>query len=234
MIYKRHCILDLAQCARASTCPDTLLDACERPRANLDSTIALACSSLPATMHTFIVPSSSARSCRYAICLMCAEDRGARANENGLCWPAACRVHTLLSKRGIASKRWGRDALPCDHHTRAPKRGTMPRPPSVLAGGRWIAPHEHLDSSTSDLRPPRIHPPQQPARRTACTPCRLFALRAQVMSPRVRAPPCRSGRLRPPPPQRPRWTLAPPPPNSRKMACEVLFTLLQVFDRATW
>ena len=76
MIYKRHCILDLAQCARASTCPDTLLDACERPRANLDSTIALACSSLPATMHTFIVPSSSARSCRYAICAQrCACER---------------------------------------------------------------------------------------------------------------------------------------------------------------
>ena len=76
MIYKRHCILDLAQCARASTCPDTLLDACERPRANLDSTIALACSSLPATIHTCIVLSSSARSCRYAICAQrCACER---------------------------------------------------------------------------------------------------------------------------------------------------------------
>ena len=166
MIYKRHCILDLTQRARASTCPDTLLDACERLRANLDSMIALACSSLTATMCTRASCSVHQRGhadMRYV-------RRGARANENGLCWPAACRVHTLLSKRGIASKRWGRDALPCDHHTRAPKRGTMPRPPSVLAGGRWIAPHEHLDSSTSDLRPPRIHPPQQPARRTACTP----------------------------------------------------------------
>ena len=52
----------------------------------------------------------------------------------------------------------------------------MPRPPSVLAGGRWIAPHEHLDSSTSDLRPPRIthhSSPQgeQPARRADCSPC---------------------------------------------------------------
>ena len=105
--------------------------------------------------------------------------RGARANENGLCWPAACRVHTLLSKRGIASKRCGRDALPSDHHARAPKRGTMPRPPSVLAGGRWIAPHQHLDSSTSDLEPQRItnhSSPQgeQSARRAGCSPCGLL------------------------------------------------------------
>ena len=88
--------------------------------------------------------------------------RGARANENGLCWPSACRVRTLLSKRGIASKRCGRDALPSDHHARAPKRGTMPRPPSVLAGGRWLhrtntstAPHAtcgHHGSTTTAAR----------------------------------------------------------------------------------
>ena len=158
--------------------------------------------------------------------------RGARANENGLCWPSACRVRTLLSKRGIASKRCGRDALPSDHHARAPKRGTMPRPPSVLAGGRWLhrtntstAPHatcgHHGSTTTAARKANSLH----------AVP-RLFALRAQVMSPRVRAPPCRSGRLRPPPPQRPRWTLASPPPNSRKMACKVLFTFLEVFGRA--
>ena len=79
--------------------------------------------------------------------------RGARANENGLCWPAACRVHTLLSKRGIASKRCGRDALPSDHHARAPKRWTMPRPPSVLAGGRWIAPHQPPTPRQLHMRP---------------------------------------------------------------------------------
>ena len=172
MIYKRHCILDLAQCARASTCPDTLLDACERPRANLDSTIALACSSLPATMHTCIVLSSSARSCRYAICAQrCACER-----ERPLLAISLSCAHAAEQARHRKQALRQRRPPYSDHHARAPKRGTMPRPPSVLAGGRWIAPHQHLDSSTCDLRPPRINhhsSPQgeQPARRADCSPC---------------------------------------------------------------
>ena len=104
--------------------------------------------------------------------------RGARANENGLCWPSACRVRTLLSKRGIASKRCGRDALPSDHHARAPKRGTMPRPPSVLAGGRWLhrtntstAPHATCGHHGSTTTAARKANSLEPARRADCSPC---------------------------------------------------------------
>ena len=227
MIYKRHCILDLTQCARASTCPDTLLDACERPRANLDSTIALACSSLPATMHTFIVPSSSARSCRYAICAQrCACER-----ERPLLASSLSCAHAAEQARHRKQALGQRRPPLRPPHSRSEARddaapAQRPRGRTLDCTARTPRQLHIRPAATTD------HPPQQPARRTACTPCRLFALRAQVMSPRVRAPPCRSGRLRPPPPQRPRWTLAPPPPNSRKMACKVLFTLLEVFGRA--
>ena len=85
-----------------------------------------------------------------------------RWNSLGWARDAVYYTHTLLNKRGIASKRCGRDALPSDHHARTPKRGTMPAPPSVLAGGRWLhrtntstAPHAtcgHHGSTTTAAR----------------------------------------------------------------------------------
>ena len=174
-------------------------------------------------MHTFIVPSSSARSCRYAICAQrcaCERERPLLASSLSCAHAAEQARHR---KQALGQRR--------------PRPSLATTTLALRSAGRCRArpAYSREDAGFTAPTPRQLHmrpaattdqPPQQPARRTACTPCRLFALRAQVMSPRVRAPPCRSGRLRPPPPQRPRWTLAPPPPNSRKMACKVLFTLL--------
>ena len=171
MIYKRHCILDLTQRARASTCPDTLLDACERPRANLDSTIALACSSLPATMHTCIVLSSSARSCRYAICAQrcaCERERPLLASSLSCAHAAEQARHR---KQALGQRR------PPLRPPRSRSEARDDAAPAQRTRGRTLAsPHQHLDSSTCDLRPPRINhhsSPQgeQPARRADCSPC---------------------------------------------------------------
>ena len=81
---------------------------------------------------------------------------GARANENRLGWPSACRAVLCASERGIASKRAGRDAWPCKHHARAAKRGKMPRPPSEAACTRAEA---RNDCSTACA-----------AREATCTP----------------------------------------------------------------
>ena len=62
VMYKRHCILNLSQRARASIGPDTLLDASKLLEPILHNMIALACNSLLATARVRIECSFSARS----------------------------------------------------------------------------------------------------------------------------------------------------------------------------
>ena len=101
---------------------------------------------------------------------------------------------------------------------------------------KWPRSFDSRSTSPSRADPPdrRLLPPPPNSRKMACKvlftllevfgrATRLFALRAQVMSPRVRAPPCTLQIWPTPAGHHLRsalaglWLRPPPPPNSRKM-----------------
>ena len=95
--------------------------------------------------------------------------RGALANKIWLPCPSAGITIVCASKRGIASKRCGSDAWPCEHRARTQKAATLPRPPSVFARGRSKTLLQHLDAAG-------IIAPQQRST-TAASPQRSQAAR---------------------------------------------------------
>ena len=88
---------------------------------------------------------------------------------------------TLLSKRGISQASTGAETPSLAPWALRPPRSRSEArddaAPAQRTRGRTLAsPHQHLDSSTCDLWPPRINhhsSPQgeQPARRADCSPC---------------------------------------------------------------
>ena len=149
-------------------------------------------------------------------------------------WAGHQCAHAFLcaSKRGIASKRWGRDLRPCEHRARSQNAATLPRPPSVFAGGRSKTLLQHLDAAGT------ITPQQRST--TAASPQRSQAARHAAGSLTSAGDSAASAstieKIWPSKTTTP--AAASPDPclgatNGRKIACEVLFTLLAVFGRAT-
>ena len=159
--------------------------------------------------------------------------RGARANENGLGWPSVCACIPVRQLARHRQQTWRQRLLP-------------PRPPRMLATCCYAAaPAQRFRGRTLEDSAPT---PQRSWNHRAaatqhhcCQPATIAGCTPRCRQPSQHLRPCRErehNRQKIWPSQTTTPAAASPDPclsttNRRKIACEVLFTLLAVFGRAT-